>query len=142
MSHTTVSGRADDSPVRVELVDPPPNRCAWCVAADPDAHQWQWEEAVTVIGGTLACAQHAAASPVVAPLPQWPALETKGFTAHQPDDDWQPLTENVLGQALGPYVQHDDGRTCGFHNRLRVWAFDSEKQCLREHDTLRPGPQR
>lgn len=47
--------------------------------------------------------------------------------------DWRFLSENVSGHAMRAYPSHGDGRECGFHNRLGVWTFDGDKECLRDH---------
>lgn len=48
--------------------------------------------------------------------------------------DTAPTPENLDGCALGPFVQHEDGRYCGYHNRLAIWLVDGNTQCLRSHD--------
>ena len=47
--------------------------------------------------------------------------------------DLVALGEEVGTAVLGPYYDHPDGRTCGHHNRLRLWTPDGRNQCLRDH---------
>lgn len=54
-----------------------------------------------------------------------------------PETDTAELGENVVTHCMGPWHEHEDGRLCGFHNRLGKWATGSggvwDKECLRDH---------
>lgn len=50
-----------------------------------------------------------------------------------PDARPLPMSEDAATVTLGPTYEHNDGRVCGYYNRLRLWVFDGIYECLRSH---------
>lgn len=57
-----------------------------------------------------------------------------GYTA--PEQDWEPLGEDVSTHTMRPVKAHDDGRQCSHHQRLNAFTFDGTKKCLRPHEAI------